>query len=223
MQDVDTPEPGNAASCCLRHRLFVSRVCLQGLCTASGADDLPGSLLGSSEIAVDRNYGRPFPAEQERRSPAVPDRRSRGLSCSHDEGYTIFEQHVVQFSSLWPGLTTAHRYPPHPAADDARHDPPSSRCHIGPQGLPRNQRTTQGDPPRVDAALPSAAGCSLNQAAATTQLPASTGSTPLPGRAELSRSGGRIPCLLCCLAILPGALSFQVPHVTITCDQASWS
>jgi hypothetical protein len=71
---------------------------LHGHCPASRIDDLPGSLLGSREIAVDRDDGRPFPAEQERRSPPVPDRRSGGLSCSHDQGYAIFEQHGVQFS-----------------------------------------------------------------------------------------------------------------------------
>ena len=199
MQDVDTPEPGDAASCRLRHRPFVSRVCLQGHCTATGVGDLPGSLLGSSQIAVDCNYGRPFPAEQQRRSPAVPNSRSRGLSCSHDEGDTIFEQHVVQFSFLRPGRAAAHCYPPHPAADDTRHGPPPSRCHIGPQGLPRNWRTAQGDPPRADAPLPSAAACSLNQAVATTQLPASTaiassmiriGSNLWPCRASPHSSSG---------------------------------
>jgi hypothetical protein len=98
MQDVDAPEQTDAAGNCLRHGLFVGRVRLYGRGPASRIDDLPGSLLGSREIAVDRNDGRPFPAEQERRSPAVPDSRSGGLSRSHDEGYAIFEQHGVQFS-----------------------------------------------------------------------------------------------------------------------------
>jgi hypothetical protein len=71
---------------------------LQGHRAAPGVDDLAGGLLGSSEIAVDRDYGRPFPPEQQRRGPAVSDGRSRGLSSSHDEGYAIFEQHLVQFS-----------------------------------------------------------------------------------------------------------------------------
>jgi hypothetical protein len=123
----------------------------------------PGSLLVPPALQAPHQDG----------SPAVPDSRPRGLPRPHDEGYAIFEQHASSPPSSGqagrPRIVLLRIRPRTMPAMIRRR--PAATSDLKDNRAPGGPRTAIRRLPTRPPRRPRRA---LNQAIATTQLPAST-------------------------------------------------